>query len=100
MKFLLVEDNESVAGFVRKGLSEAGQVVDHANNGRDDMFLAASESYDAIIMDRMLQGGIDELGIIGALRKAENKTQILILSALSDVDERSGITSLHWRNAQ
>ena len=88
MKVLLVEDNESVAGFVRKGLSEAGHVVDHANNGRDGMFLAASESYDAIIMDRMLPGGIDGLGIISALRKAENKTPILILSALSDVDER------------
>ena len=88
MKFLLVEDNESVAGFVRKGLSEAGHVVDHANNGRDGMFLAASESYDAIIMDRMLPGGVDGLGIIGALRKAENRTPILILSALSDVDER------------
>jgi two-component system OmpR family response regulator len=88
MKVLLVEDNESVAGFVRKGLSEAGHVVDHANNGRDGMFLAASESYDGIIMDRMLPGGIDGLGIIGALRKAENKTPILILSALSDVDER------------
>jgi two-component system OmpR family response regulator len=88
MKVLLVEDNESVSGFVRKGLSEAGHVVDHANNGRDGMFLAASESYDAIIMDRMLPGGIDGLGIIGALRKAENKTPILIQSALSDVDER------------
>jgi two-component system OmpR family response regulator len=88
MKFLLVEDNESVARFVKKGLGEAGHVVDHANNGRDGMFLAASESYDAIIMDRMLPGGIDGLGIIGALRKAENKTPILILSALSEVDER------------
>jgi two-component system OmpR family response regulator len=88
MKYLLVEDNESVAGLVRKGLTEAGHVVDHANNGRDGMFLAASESYDAIIMDRMLPGGVDGLGIIAALRKAENKTPILILSALSDVDER------------
>jgi two-component system OmpR family response regulator len=88
MKILLVEDNESVAGFVRKGLGEAGHVVDHANNGRDGMFLAVSESYDAIIMDRMLPGGIDGLGIIGALRKTSNSTPILILSALSDVDER------------
>jgi len=88
MKVLLVEDNENVAGFVRKGLSEVGHVVDHASNGRDGMFLAASESYDAIVMDRMLPGGIDGLGIIGALRKAGNKTPILILSALSDVDER------------
>jgi two-component system OmpR family response regulator len=52
------------------------------------MFLAASEPYDVIIMDRMLPGDIDGLGIIAALRKAGNKTPILILSALSDVDER------------
>jgi two-component system OmpR family response regulator len=88
MKFLLVEDNKSVADFVRKGLGEAGHVVDHSDNGRDGMFLAASEAYDAIIMDRMLPGGIDGLGIIRALRKDDNKTPILILSALSDVDER------------
>jgi two-component system, OmpR family, response regulator len=88
MKVLVVEDNESVAGFVKKGLSEAGHIVDHANNGRDGMFLGASESYDVIVMDRMLPGGIDGLGIIGALRKAGNKTPILILSALSEVDER------------
>jgi two-component system OmpR family response regulator len=88
MKVLLIEDNESVARFVKKGLSEAGHVVDHADNGRDGMFLATSESYDAIVMDRMLPGDIDGLAIIRTLRTAENRTPILILSALSDVDER------------
>src|SRR5229473_5350064 len=88
MKVLLVEDNERVARFVKKGLIEAGHTIDHADNGRDGMFLAASEPYDAIIMDRMLPGDIDGLGIIGALRKTGSKTPILILSALSDVDER------------
>jgi two-component system OmpR family response regulator len=88
MKVLLVEDNERVARFVKKGLSEAGHTIDHADNGRDGMFLAASEPYDVIVMDRMLPGDIDGLGIIGALRKAGSKTPILILSALSDVDER------------
>lgn len=88
MKVLLVEDNERVARFVKKGLIEAGHTIDYADNGRDGMFLAASEPYDVIIMDRMLPGGIDGLGIIGALRKVGSKTPILILSALSDVDER------------
>jgi len=88
MKVLLVEDNERVSRFVRKGLSEAGHTIDHADNGRDGMFLAAGESYDAIVMDRMLPGGIDGLGIIAALRKGGSRTPILILSALSDVDER------------
>src|SRR5579872_3030906 len=52
------------------------------------MFLAASEPYDVIVMDRMLPGDIDGLAIIEALRKSGKRTPILILSALSDVDER------------
>jgi two-component system OmpR family response regulator len=88
MKILLVEDNERVAGFVTRGLREAGHTVQHAANGRDGMFSAASEPYDVIIMDRMLPGNIDGLGIIEALRKSGNRTPILILSALNDVDER------------
>ena len=88
MKVLLVEDNERVTRFIVKGLQEAGHTSDHADNGRDGLFLAASERYDAIIMDRMLPGNIDGLAIIEALRKSGNDTPILILSALSDVDER------------
>ncbi len=88
MKLLIVEDNERVARFVLKGLQEAGHTADHADNARDGMFHAASERYDVIIMDRMLPGDIDGLGIIAALRQAGNRTPILILSALSDVDER------------
>ncbi len=88
MKILLVEDNERVVRFITHGLKESGHTTDHAENGRDGLFLAASERYDVIIMDRMLPGNIDGLAIIEALRKAANHTPILILSALSDVDER------------
>ena len=88
MKILLVEDNDRVTRFVVKGLAEAGHTADHAQNGRDGLFLAASERYDVIIMDRMLPGHIDGLAIIDALRKTGNSTPILILSALSCVDER------------
>ena len=88
MKLLLVEDNERVTRFVVKGLQEAGHTVDNADNGREGMFLASSEPYDVIIMDRMLPGNIDGLQIIAALRTAGNRTPILILSALAEVDER------------
>jgi len=88
MKVLLVEDNERVTQFVLKGLTESGHTADHAANGRDGMFLAANEPYDAIVLDRMLPGDIDGLAIIEALRKAGKRTPILILSALSEVDER------------
>jgi two-component system, OmpR family, response regulator len=88
VKILVVEDNERVARFITRGLREAGHTVDHADNGRDGMFIAASERYDVIVLDRMLPGDIDGLAIIEALRKSGNRTPILILSALNDVDER------------
>jgi two-component system OmpR family response regulator len=88
VKILVVEDNARVARFVTQGLREAGHTVDHADNGRDGMFTAASEPYDVIVMDRMLPGNIDGLAIIEALRKAGSRTPILILSALDAVDER------------
>jgi len=88
MKLLIVEDNERVSQFLRKGLSEAGHTVDHADNGRDGIFLAATERYDAIVMDRMLPGGIDGIAIIETLRRTGNKVPIMVLSALGEVDQR------------
>ncbi|MBV9202841.1 MAG: response regulator transcription factor [Alphaproteobacteria bacterium] len=88
MKTLLVEDNERMAQFLCKGLAEEGHTVDHAGNARDGLFLAATGHYDVMILDRMLPGGIDGLGIVEALRRADNKTPILILSALAEVDDR------------
>jgi two-component system, OmpR family, response regulator len=88
VKILLVEDNERVAQFVKKGLTEAGHTVDHADNARDGLFLAATGRYDALVLDRMLPGGIDGLGIVESLRKTREKTPILILSALAEVDDR------------
>ncbi len=88
MKILLVEDNERLIQFIRKGLTENGHTVDCAGTGRDGLFLAGGGSYDAIVLDRMLPGGMDGLAIIEALRRTGNRTPILVLSALSDVDER------------
>ena len=88
MKILLIEDNERVVQFVSNGLREEGHVVDHAGNGRDGLFMASTETYDVLILDRMLPGGIDGLAIIEALRKTGTKTPILILSALAEVDDR------------
>lgn len=88
MRILLVEDDKDVAAFVLKGLREAGHVVEHADNGRDGLFLAASETFDAIILDRMLPGGIDGLRLLETLRGQDNTTPVLFLSALGEVDDR------------
>jgi two-component system, OmpR family, response regulator len=88
MKILLIEDNERMAGFLLKGLREQGHTVDYAGNGRDGLFLATSEPYDAMILDRMLPAGVEGLTIVEALRTTGNKTPILIVSALGEVDDR------------
>ncbi len=88
MRILVVEDDRDVAGFVVKGLREAGHVVEHADNGRDGLFMAASETFDAIILDRMLPGGIDGLHLLETLRAQDNPTPVMFLSALAQVDER------------
>jgi two-component system OmpR family response regulator len=88
MRILVVEDDKEVAGFVVKGLREAGHTVEHADNGRDGLFLAASENFDAIILDRMLPGGIDGLRLLETLRAQDNITPVVFLSALGQVDDR------------
>lgn len=88
MRILMVEDDKDVAGFVTKGLREAGHVVEHVDNGRDGLFMAVSETFDAIILDRMLPSGVDGVKILETLRGQSNDTPVLILSALADVDER------------
>ena len=97
MKILIVEDNDRVAQFVCKGLRQAGHAVDHAANGRDGLFLASSEPYDVIVLDRMLPGGIDGLSIVDALRRTGNQTPILILSAMGEVEDRIRGLRIVWQ---
>jgi len=86
-KILLVEDDDTTAGYVSKGLGEAGYVVDRADNGRDALFLATDGTYAVIILDRMLPG-LDGLTALAAIRAAGVETPVIILSALASLDER------------
>lgn len=87
MQILLIEDDQQVADFIKKGLSESNHVVDHETDGKDGLFLATTESYDVMIIDRMLPS-VDGLKIIRTLRASNVKTPILILSAMADVEQR------------
>jgi two-component system OmpR family response regulator len=87
VRILVIEDDKDVASFLRTGLTQAGCNVDHAANGKDGLFLATTESYDALVVDRMLPG-IDGLTVIRTLRASANTTPVLILSALGEVDDR------------
>ena len=87
MRVLVVEDDAQVAAYLVKGLKEQGHTVDHAADGKNGLFLATSEDYDAMIVDRMLPE-LDGLAIIRSVRAAGKTTPMLILSALGDVDAR------------
>jgi two-component system OmpR family response regulator len=87
MKILLIEDDNESAKYVIKGLREHGHVIDHSENGKDGMFMAASEKYDAMIIDRMVPE-VDGLTIIQTLRASGNETPIIVLTALDKVEER------------
>ncbi len=87
MKILLIEDDKESAKYLIKGLREQGMVVDHADNGKDGLFMAASEKYDAMIVDRMVPE-VDGLTIIQTLRASGNETPAIVLTALDKVEER------------
>ena len=87
MKLLVIEDDREAAAYISKGLVESGYVVDVAHEGRDGLFMASSGNYDALVVDRMLPA-MDGLAVIAALRAAEIRVPVLILSALGAVDDR------------
>ena len=87
MRILVIEDDAVVASYLEKGLAEAGYTVDLADDGKNGLVLASTEDYDVMIIDRMLPG-VDGLTIVKSVRATENKTPILILSTLGEVDDR------------
>jgi two-component system, OmpR family, response regulator len=87
MRLVLVEDDEQIAEFVRKGLVQDGHVVEWARTGKDAVELLARGAYDAAIVDIMLPGksGLD---VIRELRKKQVQTPIIVLSARASVEDR------------
>lgn len=87
MRVLLVEDDKKIAGFIEKGLREAGFAVDVRNDGPGGLALALEDVYDAAVVDIMLPD-LDGLQLIEKMRAAEINTPVLILSARQSVDDR------------
>ena len=87
MKLLLVEDDRETAAYVKRALTEAGHAVDHASDGRDGLLLAAGETYDVMVLDRMLPR-VDGLAILRTIRASGVKTPVLLLTALGGIDDR------------
>ncbi|PLX41601.1 MAG: DNA-binding response regulator [Hyphomicrobiales bacterium] len=87
MHILIIEDDRKAALYLQKGLSESGHQADIAEDGALGLEMAGAGSYDVLVVDRMLPQ-LDGLELIGALRGAGDMTPVLVVSALSGVDER------------
>ena len=87
MRILVIEDDPTVAQYVVRGLNSSGHDVDHVADGRDGLRVATDQTFDVMVVDRMLPG-MDGLTVVETIRAAENQTPVLILSALGDVDDK------------
>ncbi len=87
MKILIAEDDEETAAFLVQGLREVGHVVSRAASGNDALFLATSETFDVMVLDRMLPG-LDGLSVLKMLRAGGVRTPALMLTAVSRIADR------------
>lgn len=87
MKILVVEDEEKLLESIREGLVHSGYVVDTALDGEEGSFMAFTNDYDLIILDINLPKK-DGFEILREIRERDREVNIIMLTALSDVDDR------------
>ena len=85
---LIIEDDAENANFIASELSALGYHVHIGRDGDSGLKLATILPWDIVILDRMLPDGVDGLSILTTLRGLGNKTPVLVLSALSALDQR------------
>lgn len=87
MRILVVEDEAKISGFLQRGLKEEGHRVDVASNLSQARDAFVSETYDLLLVDRMLPDG-DGLMLIKNLREEGDTTPMICLTAKDRVEER------------
>ena len=87
MRILIIEDEKKTAGFLNKGLTENGFVVDVAHTAEDGLFLSHVSDYDLVILDVMLP---DKSGwfVFEEMRRGGDNTPVLFLTARDSVEDR------------
>ncbi len=88
MKLLLIEDEPKIARAIKIGLEQERSTVEVVYDGPSGLAAALGDSYDAIILDRMLPGGMDGLEICEKIRENNVKTPVLMLTAKGQIRDR------------
>jgi DNA-binding response OmpR family regulator len=89
MRVLIVEDEHKIARALKKALEQETYAVDVAYDGDEGYAMATTEPYDIAVIDRMIPGQYDGIGIVKAMREAKVHTPVIFLSALGSVAERT-----------
>lgn len=89
MRLLLVEDEPKLARAIAKALRQQGYAVDVVNDGDEGLAMATTESYDAMLIDRMLPGESSGTDIVKAVRQKNISTPIMLLTALGTVRDKT-----------
>ena len=93
VKILLIEDDGENAEYVANGLREEGHLVAQAASGPEGLICATGDSFDLLIVDRMIPG-LDGLNLVRSLRAAGHHTPVLFLTALGGIEDRvSGLNA-------
>lgn len=87
MRILVADDDARTMEFLRKGLTHSGHIVVAVDNGRDALQRATEESFEAIVLDRMLPQ-LDGLSVLKTLRAGGVRTPVLMLTAMSKIADR------------
>ena len=87
MKILVVEDEEKLLQSIKEGLALSGYLVDTSSDGEEASFMAFTNDYDLIILDINLPGK-NGFEILKEIRKRDSEVNIIMLTALSDIDDR------------
>ena len=87
MEILVIEDEESISDFLRKGLEGEGYAVVSAADGREGERLALSGGFDLVLLDVMLpdRSGLE---VLGSIRAALPALPVIVLTARGEVDDR------------
>jgi two-component system OmpR family response regulator len=87
LRILVIEDDAETAAYLVGGLEEEGHAVSRSGNGRNGLFLAMTENFDLLIVDRMLPE-LDGLTLVKTLRASRIETPVLFLTTMSGIDDR------------
>lgn len=94
MRILVIEDEHKIANALKQGLEQHAYAVDVCFDADDGLAMARTEPYDLILLDRMLPGEIDGIGILQNLRGAKIHTPVLLLTAKDRIlDKAEGLNA-------